>query len=252
MKTVLVFTALLFFAAHRAGSEPGPEPTPVDALSAAAITSSQLVDLDGDGLVEEVVALRGAGGVTPDTLGRAWPPETAVLGAGGLLVRALGGARPGAGAWSGFRHAEYAPFMVRFADIDGDGETEIVAGVFDRGAATATAPRGKLRQQLHLFRWRRGRLTPLWFCGRRYADFELASLGGRIRLLELAHARSVFQLQVFHWQGFGWWRDSAVDLGPGPVRLVRDGNTVLLERADGRRVEVGWDDVKNELRFVPH
>lgn len=207
------------------------------------IAGRATVDLDGDGMAEEVMAVRGLAGDAIRWNAAGVPPDTTRLGAGALLVRS--GAT---GAWTAFEPADYAPMLLRIADIDGDGETEIALGVLDRDRPSARRPLGAIRRQLHIFRYREGRIVPAWFCGRSFLDFRFAELGGRIRLLELSRARSVYQVRVFSWRGFGWWRDAGLDLGPDRVTLGESGGRVFLERAGGPRMEVGWDDDHARLR----
>lgn len=224
----------------------GTLPSPVLAYGypPSHISGSAAVDLDGDGLPEEVMAVRGLTGDAPRWHAAGVPSDTTRLGSGALFVRS--GAT---GEWAAFEPAEYAPILLRIADIDGDGETEVALGVLDRDRPSARRPAGAIRRQLHVFRYRQGRIVPVWFCGRSFLDFRFAELGGRIRLLELSRAHSVYQLRIFSWRGFGWWRDAGIDLGRERVTLGESAGRVYLDREGGPRMEVGWDDEHERFRF---
>lgn len=240
---ILIVSSVVFFGSAPVKAGMAPARAGVAPNNEACVIADRLVvDLDGDGRPEEISAVRER------LLRHHTSHDNASLGEGGILVTPGAQSRTGDTSINhraGFRTREYAPFRLRAADIDADGETELLVGVRDRNAA------GRITPRLHIFSFTRGRLVPFWFCGRSYEDFDVAPLGGRIRLLELQRRRSVFRINVFSWQGFGWWLDATLLLGSRAVRLDRSGDRVVLVRSDGRRLEVGWNEETRKPTLVP-
>ncbi len=139
----------------------------------------------------------------------------------------------------------YMPFMLRAGDVDDDGRTEILAGVYD----PALGGRPGYSMKLHVFDVLERRLVPQWFSERRFEDFRVVNIGGRNRLLSVERHGAGSRVNLFAWDGFGFWLDETLFTSDVPVGIDHAAAGVVLE-GRGRKVEVFESDDGFATRLI--
>jgi hypothetical protein len=201
-----IFILLLLTCASNA------KPTSFDAFSLE-------FDLDGDGQLERI------------RLDKASDPALSVRH-GRRLV------------WSGVP-ARWKPWKLTVADVDGDGRSEILVGVYK---ATRFFP--KPHNCLFIYSWDGRRAAPKWLgssLSRPFTDFAFMKgdgkrMGSLVALETRRDGRRC--VAVYSWNGFGF----TLDWQQGDwqeARLIEAANNRIILEADGRRVTLSTDEMRN-------
>lgn len=137
--------------------------------------------------------------------------------------------------WQGVT-AKWKPWKLRIADVDGDGRSEIILGVYK---ATRYFP--KPHNCLFVYGWDGSRAFPKWLgssLSKPFTDFAFADFNadGQNELVALETRRDLLQsVAIYSWNGFGFtldWQQGAW----GKAKLVADKAGSLLVEADGERI----------------
>lgn len=192
-------------------SESG-EIVPTDGISengSNAFKTSISFDLDGDGMPEEISIDSGS-------------KMTLEVRRGGELL------------WNAVP-AAWEPWKLQIADVDGDGQSEIVVGVYK---STKFFP--KPHNCLFIYSWANGKGAPKWLgssLSRPFNDFIFADFDGRsgdeLAALETTRTGSK-SLSFYRWNGFGFTRESVAGDWKAARIIGAEGRRVLLE-TDGQR-----------------
>lgn len=171
-------------------------------LAAPALTA----DFDRDGTLETVELIQTDTG-------------------GGAIVRQDGH------LLSSFLRERYKPFAVRAGDIDHDGRAEILIGLHDR------ARRGSHdAMKLHIFSYRAGHLTPLWFTDRDYGWFDVIPVNGRSLLATIERRPGGNGLCLWEWTEFGFWLNETLFVSDVPFTAEVDGTELRVTNPTGRAI----------------
>lgn len=182
----------------------------------AQIKDIALADLDGDGTDELLLAV-------------AVKPER-----GGVLIYAWDGRLSRYRQLAGFTEEDYFPFLIRAGDIDNDGASEVVLGLW---ASSMKDPRNYARK-LHVFDFTENELVPQWFSERIFSDFRIVRLGDTNRILETRESANRWTVNIFSWHRFGFWLDERLFVTDQPVYLDDVDGRALIRNHAGRTVEV--------------
>jgi hypothetical protein len=202
-----IFILLLIICASHAGA------APADAFSLE-------FDLDGDGQIERIHLDKGK------------DPSLSVRHGRRLLWRGV--------------PARWKPWKLSVADVDGDGRSEILVGVYK---STRFFP--KPHNCLFIYGWDGRRAAPKWLgssLSKPFIDFAFLSGDGKRTgsLVALETKRDGrLCVAVYSWNGFGF----TLDWQQGDwqqARLIETaGNRIIME-ADGERITLSTDEMRNK------
>lgn len=146
--------------------------------------------------------------------------------------------------WTGVP-ARWKPWKVMIADVDGDGRSEILVGVYK---STRFFP--KPHNCLFIYSWDGERAAPKWLgstLSKPFTDFafikgEGAGAGSLVALETRRDGRLC--VAVYSWNGFGFtldWQqgDWAV------ARLIETASNRIILEADGKRLTLSIDEMRN-------
>lgn len=137
--------------------------------------------------------------------------------------------------WQGV-HKRWQPWKIMIADVDGDGRSEIIVGVYK---ATHYFP--KPHNCLFIYGWEGESLSPKWLgstLSKPFTDFTFADLNhdGHQELIAIETTREGKQsVGVYSWNGFGFtldWQRGAWQ----SARLIIDNPGGVIVEADGERI----------------
>jgi hypothetical protein len=140
--------------------------------------------------------------------------------------------------WQGVT-TRWKPWKLMVADVDGDGKSEIILGVYK---ATRFFP--KPHNCLFIYGWDGRRVFPKWLgssLSKPFTDFTFADFNGdgQDELVALETRRDALQsVAVYSWNGFGFtldWQRGAWS----KAKLVTDKAGSILVEADGERIALG-------------
>jgi len=194
----------------------------------ARIKDIALADLDADGTDELLLAV----GVGSER--------------GGVMVYAWDSRASGYRQLAGLSAADYFPFLIRTGDIDGDGASEVILGLW---APSMKDPREYARK-LHIFDFTKSELIPEWFSERIFTDFRIVRLGDMNRIVETRESGNRWIVSIFSWHHFGFWLDERLFVTDQAVHLDYLDGRSLIRNDSGRVVEVV--SVNNRFEVVPH
>jgi hypothetical protein len=141
--------------------------------------------------------------------------------------------------WQGVT-AAWKPWKIGIADVDGDGHSEIIVGVFK-----ATKFFTKPHNCLFIYGFSGETAFPKWLgssLSRPFTDFIFADLskdGGEELIAMETTLEGRKSLAVYHWNSFGftlnwrlgdWQTARLLDVENGMIRIEADGNEVFLDR----------------------
>lgn len=173
-------------------------------------------DLDGDGR-RELIALEGVGEMA-------------------LTVR-----RGGRLLWSGVP-ARWRPWKLMVADVDGDGRSEIVVGVYK---STRYFPRP--HNCLFIYGWDGRRGFPKWLgssLSKPFTDFAFTDFNGdgQTELVALETGRDGKEsIGAYSWNGFGFTLDWQRGAWSSARLLSSGGKGSVVVEADGERIVITGD-----------
>ena len=195
---------------------------------AGDVIDAARADLDNDGTVE-TVAITCRRRVDSRPLG------------GEIVVLQTESGKPRV-AW---RQPKLNPWKVRIADVDGDGEREIVAGVWKKSPKDQV-----MAKRVFVYSWNGERMLPKWLgsrLSRRFDDFTMADVNddGWDELVALETAPGgKHRVSVYRWRcfGFDWLGCSDEVEGLTGLRAV-DGKLSVDTREGQAKLEFVKDKV---------
>jgi hypothetical protein len=146
--------------------------------------------------------------------------------------------RDGKLLWQGVT-SRWKPWKLMVADVDGDGRSEIILGVYK---ATRFFP--KPHNCLFIYGWDGRRVFPKWLgssLSKPFTDFAFEDFNGdgQDELVALETRRDLLQsVAIYSWNGFGFtldWQRGAW----AKARLMADKAGSILVEADGERIALG-------------
>jgi len=99
---------------------------------------------------------------------------------------------------------DYYPFRVSVGDVDNDGTSEIVAGIFRPAKHQPT----QFMMDVYIFSLRHDKIQTKWATqSNPYSDLRVVFLGGEWKFLFLKQDKKSSQIGVYTWNGFNFWLD---------------------------------------------
>lgn len=140
--------------------------------------------------------------------------------------------------------ARWQPWKLRIADVDGDGRSEIIVGVYK---PTRFFP--KPHNCLFIYGWDGERAYPKWLgssLSKPFVDFafiERRALGGAELIAIEIKRNGKMCVAAYSWNGFGF----TLDWQSGDwqkARLIEANGARIMVEADGARVELTSDEMR--------